>query len=1172
MADTNRFAEWLKNVGTPMPAGAMIGLSPVAKAWVLARAHREGNAPILVVFRDSATARAVADDLVFFLGKEAKSRVHYFPPTEFDYYRGILPNPESVSDRNKALFHALNDGAGRIFLTTTTAALQKCLPTEGFQRVSLTLTANGELSRDDVIRNLLEAGYQRTPAVYDPGTFAVRGGVVDVFSPLYEFPLRAEWLGDWVEEVRYFDPKSQRSLDKVEKAHVIPVGSTLLPRPADLQSANERVKERLDHIGIPKAEREELFSKLVDGLPLPEWGLLFPLLSGGSSSLFDYLPKERTIFWDGTSSLEEQVKETDLPRLQKNHELYERAPKPIAPYESLFLSLGDLQTVVDPARDKFWTDFGQGEGEVPELMGRPVSFTSDKGPVRKSSPHLALEAVATAMSNWIDRGYHIHVVCHTQTHASRMRDLFDPYGIRLDLVPEGKPALDGVFTSDFQRVAIWNGFLSESLDFPDLKVVLLSEEAVFGAKKRTSNAKASAAWSPKDRDRLLQSFRDLKTGDFVVHKEHGIGKYVGLKTMDFAGVAGEYALLEYRDGDKLYVPVYRLNVLQKYVSGENATAAVDKLGGDRWAKAKSKAKRAVAELAAEFLKMQAKRKMLPAYACSAPGSAYTEFEMEFPWDETPDQMKAIEDVNRDMGRPHPMDRLICGDVGYGKTEVAMRAAYRAVLDGKQAAVLVPTTVLAFQHYESFRARFRSTGARIEMVSRLKSSGENRKTLEDVAAGKVDVLVGTHRLLSGDVHFKNLALLVIDEEHRFGVVHKERLKKMSETVHVLSMTATPIPRTLNMAMSGIKEISIITTPPPDRLAVRTFVCRSSDEVIAEAITNELMREGQIYFVHNRVESIFKRADELRTLVPKLKIDVAHGQMDGETLEKKMLEFYKGEADMLLSTTIIESGLDIPRANTIIIDDAQNFGLAQLYQLRGRVGRSDKRAYCYLLIPGENAIGDEGKQRLQVIQRYSELGSGFHVASHDMEIRGAGDLLGKDQSGHIAAVGVDLYFDLLEESIAELQGNPHEEEIEPEITMKISARFPDEYLPDISERVLLYRKLSSVTHEEEISEIETEIRDRFGTPPEEVGNLLGLMTLKLYLKRMHVLRMSCGPRKTSLQFAPTTPVSPQQIVKLIERDKEDRYSITPDGKLVFTVRETNWQGQLGQVRKLCDELGI
>jgi transcription-repair coupling factor (superfamily II helicase) len=518
-----------------------------------------------------------------------------------------------------------------------------------------------------------------------------------------------------------------------------------------------------------------------------------------------------------------------------------------------------------------------------------------------------------------------------------------------------------------------------------------------------------------------------------------------------------------------------------------------------------------------------------------------------------------------------MDRLVCGDVGYGKTEVAMRAAYRLVLEGKQVAVLVPTTVLAYQHYENFRSRFRNTGARVEMVSRLRSNADIKKAIEGLERGSVDVIVGTHRLLSADVKFKDLGLVVIDEEHRFGVVHKERLKKLCASVHVLSMTATPIPRTLNMALAGIKEISVISTPPPDRMSVRTFVCRATPEVVAEAISNELARDGQVFFVHNRIETLFGKADELKQLLPKVRMEVAHGQMDGEELEKKMLAFYRGEAQVLLSTAIVESGIDVPRANTIIIDQAQNFGLAQLYQLRGRVGRADRRAYCYLLIPSETGLAADAKQRLQVIQRYSELGSGFGVASHDLEIRGAGDLLGKEQSGHLTAVGVDMYFELLEEAVEELRGRKREAEVEPEITMKIAAYFPSDYLPDVAERIAVYRKLSSVKSEDEVAAIEQEIRDRFGAPPPEVANLLGLMTLKLYLKRLHVVRMSCGPKKTALQFAPTTPASPEKLVALIQKGK-GKFQITPDQKLVFPAEANDWRSQLDGVLSLSRELGV
>ena len=1005
---------------------------------------------------------------------------------------------------------------------------------------------------------------------------------MDIFCPLYSQPLRLEFFGDAVEEIRFFDPASQRSLDKLEKALLIPVGQSLLPRGDAFYEAAEKIKARLDHLEFPKAQREELLERIQENSLSLELSFLFPLLSRGSSSLLDYFPDDVLLFWDGKAVIRETAEMVELPRLQSNLELYEKQPLPIAEGKDLFVSQAELSLLLQQEESYSFETFAQNHPQEWVLQADSVSFASQREPqdVRPQTKqeHHTLGGFAKRFKDWMDQGYRIQIVTHTMTHAEKTQGLFEPYQIRSQIHQEGQAAFPTVLSTDFTRLNLWQGALTQSRVYPLLRLVLLSEEELFGHKKRTKRAPArSSKWTGKstggDAGRMLSTFRDLKVGDYVVHRDHGIGRYLGLKSMDFLGCPNDYVLLEYRDGDKLYIPVYRLNVLQKYVGGEGAGPQLDKLGGDRWAKAKGRAKRAIAELAGEFLKMHAKRKLVPAYAFKEPSSDYQQFELEFPFEETPDQMKAIEEVMADLSLPHPMDRLICGDVGYGKTEVAMRAAYRAVLDGKQVGVLVPTTVLAFQHFENFKRRFQNTGARIEMVSRLRSTAEVKKIMAEVKAGKVDVLIGTHRLLSSDIGFKDLGLIIVDEEHRFGVVHKEKLKRLSESLHVLSMTATPIPRTLNMAMTGIKEISIITTPPPDRLSVRTFVCRNLPEVITEAITNELAREGQVFFVHNRIETIYRVAEDLNKWLPKVKVEIVHGQMDGETLEKKMLTFYTGEAQVLLTTAIIESGLDIPRANTIIIDQANHFGLAQLYQLRGRVGRSEKRAYCYLLVPGENEMTEDAKERLQVIQRYTDLGSGFHIASHDLEIRGAGDLLGKDQSGHLAAIGVDLYFELLEETLRALRGEEVRTEIEPEISMKISASFPNDYLPDISERIQIYRRLSSVETEEAIAEIETEIRDRFGPPPEEVINLLGLMQMKLFLKRLHVVRMSCGPKKTSLQFAPTTPVNPERLVQLVmHEDPDDRYAITPDQKLVFAVSDTDWRSQLKEIERLCHLLGV
>ncbi|MBY0370103.1 DEAD/DEAH box helicase, partial [bacterium] len=875
-----------------------MGLSDSLKAWVVAALGASRSEPVLVVLSSGAAARNFIDGYRFFAGAQKADRIHYLPALDFDYYRSVLPNPSTLCERNVGLFHAINDSKGRVFVTTAQALLQKVFPASEFLRAARTLVPEEEIDRDGLIQSLIEMGYRRQPTATDPGIFAVRGGVVDIFCPLYPNPARLEFYGDFIEEIRFFEAESQRSLNKMDRLSVIPVGQSLVPRGEDFQVAFGKVKERLDGLGLAKPDREALLEKIEQGNLPSEAAFLFPLLSGGSRSLMDYFDSGVVLLTDSRELLLEVAEQNEVPRLQNNHALFEAQPLPIAAAEDLFLGLDDFRTLTTKA------DYRFEPFETPEAGATLMAFPPGLEAAREKAIHAssgALDGFAAAFRDWMDKGYQTHIVFHTRTHAEKFQMLFEPYALPSALVEEGAPAFQRLSQGDFRRLSLWQGYLAESWVFPELKMVLLSEEAIFGQKKRTSQKKSKAGPST---DRLLAQFREMAVGDYVVHKEFGIGRYLGLKSMPFLGVENDYVLMEYKDGDKLYIPVYRLNVLQKYVGGESGAPVLDKLGTDRWTKAKGKARRAIAELAAELMKLQAKRKLIPAFAFSPPGAEYRQFEMEFPFDETPDQFKAIEDVMGDMGRSFPMDRLICGDVGYGKTEVAMRAAYRSVLDKKQVAVLVPTTVLAFQHFESFKKRFANAGVSIELISRMRKPAEVKDVLARAKEGKVDIVVGTHRLLSSDVIFKDLGLIVIDEEHRFGVTDKEKLKKMRESVHVLAMTATPIPRTLNMAMSGIKEISVITTPPPDRLSVRTFVCRSSPEVISEAIRNELGRGGQVFFVHNRVESLGRITKEIQDHLPKVSLEAAHGQMDGEVLEQKMLTFYKGDAQILVCTTIIE----------------------------------------------------------------------------------------------------------------------------------------------------------------------------------------------------------------------------------------------------------------------------
>jgi transcription-repair coupling factor (superfamily II helicase) len=668
---------------------------------------------------------------------------------------------------------------------------------------------------------------------------------------------------------------------------------------------------------------------------------------------------------------------------------------------------------------------------------------------------------------------------------------------------------------------------------------------------------------------LLSSYRELREEDFIVHIDYGVGLYKGLRHLRIEGISNDYLLLEYLDGDKLFVPVDRLNLIQRYVGGDGKSTKLDKLGSNSWQRAKKRVKAAVSEMVKEILDLYAARQVFKGFSFSPPDQLYKEFEATFEYEETPDQIKAIEEVIKDMGNPKPMDRLICGDVGYGKTEVAIRAAYRTVMDGKQVAILVPTTVLAQQHHQTFSSRFKTYPVVIEMLSRFKNPREQKEILKRLREGKVDIVIGTHRLLQKDVVFRDLGLVVIDEEHRFGVSHKERLKQMRKLVDVITLTATPIPRTLQMATSGIRDLSLIQTPPENRLSIRSFVVRFDDGVIREAVLREFSRGGQVFFVHHRVQNIHAMANHLKRLIPEASLAVAHGQMREKELEKVMFQFVKGEYNLLLCTSIIESGLDIPTVNTILINHAEQFGLADLYQLRGRVGRGSHQAYAYLLIPGELTLSKNAMRRLRAIQELSELGSGFKLAMHDLEIRGAGNLLGPSQSGHIAAVGFELYTQLMEKAVRELKGEEVVEEITPEIHFHLPAFIPEFYVEDPAERLSLYRRLSFSHSDDEVERIREEMVDRFGRIPMEVDHLLEVIKVKILLTRLSIRKFEETPSQLVLTFDKATRVSPQRVVELVHRGK-GKYRLTPESKLIVEGWPEVKEDPFGSAKKLLQAL--
>jgi transcription-repair coupling factor (superfamily II helicase) len=772
-----------------------------------------------------------------------------------------------------------------------------------------------------------------------------------------------------------------------------------------------------------------------------------------------------------------------------------------------------------------------------------------------------LKPLVERLTGWLSEGLKVFIPCHQRGQAQRLLGLLEPYHLPVGLSERSFSAES--FRRE-QTIALLLGEISRGFRLPSAGVVVVAEEELFGKRTRRRGM------SEMKKKQVLTSLAELKIGDHMVHLDFGVGLYRGLQHLELSGVAGDFLLLEYAGGDKLYLPVDRMALVQRYVGAEGLEPRVDRLGSASWDKAKAKAREAVEEMAAELLEIYAARQVQKGHAFSPPDDLYREFEASFAWDETPDQLSAIDDVLQDMTSERPMDRLICGDVGYGKTEVAIRGAFKAVMDGRQVAVLVPTTILAQQHLESFRERFKEYPVTVEMLSRFRTPKEQKAILADVASGRVDVIIGTHRLLQKDVAFKELGLLIVDEEQRFGVAHKERLKKFRATVDLMTLTATPIPRTLYMSMMGIRDLSIIDTPPVDRLTIKTHVARFNEELIREAVMRELRRGGQVFFVHNRVQSIGAMAEHLGRIVPEAKIAVAHGQMAEGELEKVMLGFMHGETNLLLCTTIIESGLDIPSANTLIVNRADAFGLAQLYQLRGRVGRSKVRAFAYFLIPAEGAIPTDSRERLKILQDISELGAGFRIATHDLEIRGAGDILGAKQSGQIAAVGFELFTELLEETIQRLKGEARVEQVEPEIKLRVPAFIPEDYVKDANQRLVLYKKLTQVHGEDEVSDIQAELVDRYGTPPLAVEYLLELMKLRLLLKKFLVKEAEFDGKRLILAFHEQTPVSPDLIIGLI-RNQPKKYQFTPDFRLVAELGDTTFDGVLRESRNLLKKLG-
>ncbi|MFI8718654.1 transcription-repair coupling factor [Stenotrophomonas sp. NPDC077464] len=1108
--------------------------SPTALAWYIARAADVHDGPLLVIARDNHGANQIESDLRTLLGSASDLPVVAFPDWETLPYDAFSPHPDIISQRLAAL-HQLPTLRRGIVVVPVQTVLQHLAPLKYIIGGSFDLKVGQRLDLDAEKRRLEAAAYRNVPQVMDPGDFAVRGGLLDVFPMGAEAPLRIELLDEDIDSIRAFDPESQRSLDKVDAVRMLPGREVPLDE-LSVSRVLATLRERFD----VDTRRSALYQDLKSGLAPAGVEYYLPLFFDQTATLFDYLQanalpviapgvgEAAASFWAQTQNRYEQRRHDVERPLLAPTELY------LSP-EALNARLNTLPRIevwgADHARLEEATPLG--DQPLPPL---PVAA--------RDAP--AGEALKSFLGHYPGR---VLIAADSPGRREALLEVLQAAELKPPVVGD----LPTFLADASQRFAITVAPLEDgfALDTPALAV--LTERQLFPERAGTTRRSRRVGREP---EAIIRDLGELTEGAPIVHEDHGVGRYRGLIVLHAGGMPGEFLEIEYAKGDRLYVPVAQLHLISRYSGASPETAPLHSLGGEQWSKAKRRAAEKVRDVAAELLEIQARRRARAGLALHVDRAMYEPFAAGFPFEETPDQIAAIEATLRDLASSQPMDRVVCGDVGFGKTEVAVRAAFAAASAGKQVAVLVPTTLLAEQHYRNFRDRFADWPLRVEVLSRFKSTKEIKAELEKVAAGTIDVIIGTHRLLQPDVKFKDLGLVVVDEEQRFGVRQKEALKAMRANVHLLTLTATPIPRTLNMAMAGLRDLSIIATPPPNRLAVQTFITAWDNALLREAFQRELARGGQLYFLHNDVESIGRMQRDLAELVPEARIGIAHGQMPERELERVMLDFQKQRYNVLLSTTIIESGIDIPNANTIIINRADRFGLAQLHQLRGRVGRSHHRAYAYLVVPDKRSMTPDAEKRLEAIASMDELGAGFTLATHDLEIRGAGELLGEDQSGQMAEVGFSLYTELLERAVRSIRLgklpdlDAGEEVRGAEVELHVPALIPDDYLPDVHTRLTLYKRISSARDSAELRELQVEMIDRFGLLPDAAKHLFAVAELKLQCNALGIRKLELGENGGRIVFEAQPRIDPMAVIQMIQKQPK-LYTMDGPDKLRIKV---------------------
>ncbi|CCO08624.1 transcription-repair coupling factor [Desulforamulus hydrothermalis] len=1136
----------------------VFGLAGSQRSYLFA-GLAEQRRTVLIVMPGEAEANALVDDLTSLLPDKP---VLFFPVWQLLPYQIYAHSNDVLAQRLRVL-NKLAAGQPAVVVTSVEALLRRLAPPAVLRQSSLQLVLGQRVDPESLHRQLVDLGYERVDLVESRGQFSSRGGITDIFPMIAAHPVRIEFFDDEVDSVRHFDVATQRSLDKLKAIDITPCRELVVTAEGwqrCLDNYEQEYKNQLkklqrsgsvDAVHQLASQGAVLLEQIRRRVPFAGMEQLLSYFYPQPVTLLDYFVDTPLVLVDDPLRCKE-VADTILKERNETYIDLLNKGKVLPGHLHSYLEWRQLLAPLERLPGIYCSFLPR----HPQFL-RPQNVVNF--PAKAMHSFLGhTEVLADEVRHWRRRNYAVVLLVSSEERAANL----------LNLLRDAK--IDAFWVKQLNNevkegnVVITVGQLAGGFELISARLVVITDAEIFGQRKKSRKHRAR-----RDRPEPLA---DLKPGDYVVHVNHGIGRYLGIITLDIGGLQKDYLQVQYAGEDKLYVPTDQVGMLQKYLGAEADHPKLSRLGGSEWAKAKARVKEAVRDMARELLELYAARQTVQGYAFSPDTPWQAEFEAQFPYEETPDQLRAIQEVKRDMEKPRPMDRLLCGDVGYGKTEVALRAAFKAVMDNKQVAVLVPTTILAQQHYNTFRERFANYPVRIEMLSRFRTPKEQRQVLAGLATGEVDIVIGTHRLVQDDIYFKDLGLLVVDEEQRFGVMHKEKLKQLRQNVDVLTLTATPIPRTLHMSLVGVRDTSVLETPPEERFPVQTYVLEEDPVLIREAIRRELNRGGQVYFVHNRVVDLDRLAGWLQGLVPEARLGVAHGQMKEDELEQIMLEFMDGAYDVLVCTTIVETGLDIANVNTLIVKDADHFGLAQLYQLRGRVGRTNRLAYAYFLFRRDKVLTEVSERRLSAIREFTEFGSGYKIAMRDLEIRGAGNILGAQQHGHIAEVGFEMYCRLLEEAIQEARGHKTEQVVDTAVELPVEAYIPDTYVPDGNQKVELYRRLAAMQEVSELADLEDELVDRYGDLPDSVRCLLLVAQLKMAGRQLHIKSISRPQGYYRLLFAPDAPLDGEKLVAISEKYKNNvKFHNSPEGFEIKLISREKGDLSLRKLEQLYSFLG-